>query len=318
MFHETPRFPDDISWGSQGGPGYNTTIIETDSGGEQRISRWANARRRYDVSYGVKSRSQLAVIVSFFVAREGAAFGFRFKDFVDFTSASDHVSAHSATDCYIGVGDGLTQTFQLQKKYVSGSTTKYRAITKPVSGTILAAINGTPTTLFTVDTTKGEITFDTAPGSGTNITAGFEFDVPVRFDDNADKALMMAQDGFDDNSVSGLSLIEIKDSTPVDPNGLFNGGACETATHVDYQLNLGKGRVQAVQALATGLKIKLPDPSGMPGGGPIFIIINEGSNAFDVTSADGSVVYVSGLAAGYCVESIISVNGSGVKNWYVF
>ena len=122
-FHEV-SFPTDISYGSVGGPGFMTNIIELDSGAEQRIARWNQARHKYNVAYGVKSYEQLYNLIDFYIARRGVANGFRFKDFTDCTSVPGDGyatelggTATTALDQLIGVGNGTTEHFQLQKRY---------------------------------------------------------------------------------------------------------------------------------------------------------------------------------------------------------
>ena len=113
-FHEV-RFPTGISYGSDGGPGFNTNIIALDSGAEERVARRETAKHIYDVGYGIKDQSDLAAVKTFFMARGGAVHGFRFKDWSDFTSATDGISSYSDTDQTIGVGDGTETDFQLVK-----------------------------------------------------------------------------------------------------------------------------------------------------------------------------------------------------------
>ena len=81
----------------------------------------------------------------------------------------------------------MTATFQLVKRYGSGLRDHVRLISKPVAGSVVVAVNGTPAANFTVDTTAGLVTFQAGsiPGVGVEVTAGFEFDVPVRFDTDA-------------------------------------------------------------------------------------------------------------------------------------
>ncbi|SNT41265.1 DUF2460 domain-containing protein, partial [Antarctobacter heliothermus] len=178
-FHEI-RFPDNISRGARGGPERRTQIVELASGDEERNASWANSRRRYDVAYGIRRGDDLAAVVAFFEARNGRLHGFRFKDWGDFKSCLPS-GTPSHSDQLIGTGDGSTTGFQLAKNYVSGAQTWTRAITKPVAGSLRIGFDGTELVSgWSVDTTTGGVTFGTAPGSGVALTAGFEFDVPVR------------------------------------------------------------------------------------------------------------------------------------------
>ncbi len=94
------------------------------------------------------------------------------------------------------------------KLYTSGAQSWTRTITKPVAGTVALALNGVPQiTGWTVNTSTGVVTFAPAPAPGAAITAGFEFDVPVRFDtDTLDVTLDLERLG----SITSIPLIEVR------------------------------------------------------------------------------------------------------------
>ncbi|WP_457650878.1 phage distal tail protein, Rcc01695 family [Profundibacter sp.] len=205
-FHEI-RFPDNISRGARGGPERRTQIVELASGDEERNASWANSRRRYDASYGIRRADDLAAVVAFFEARNGRLYGFRWKDWADYKSYLPSKPV-GETDQFIGTGDGSTTSFQLVKKYISGSQSWVRVITKPVAGTVKVGLDGAPQSLgWSVDITTGIITFATAPSNGATITAGFEFDVPVRFDtDQLDVTMDIERLG----SITSIPMIEVR------------------------------------------------------------------------------------------------------------
>lgn len=205
-FHEV-RFPDTISRGARGGPERRTQIVALSSGDEERNASWANSRRRYDVSYGVRRADDLAAVVAFFEARGGRLYGFRFKDWSDFKSSLPSM-ARGFADQPIGTGTGSNRFFQLAKTYTSGAQSWTRAIVKPVAGTVRVALGGVEQlTGWTVDTATGIVTFTTAPGSGVAVAAGFDFDVPVRFDsDSMDVNLDIERLG----SITSIPLMEIR------------------------------------------------------------------------------------------------------------
>ena len=205
-FHEV-RFPDNISRGARGGPERRTQIVELASGDEERNASWANSRRRYDVSYGIRRADDLDAVVAFFEARNGRLHGFRFKDWADFKSCLPSQTP-SPTNQPIGTGNGSTTQFPLTKRYTSGAQSWTRAITKPVAGSVTIALNGTPQASgWSVSTATGLITFTTAPAAGMAITAGFEFDVPVRFDtDVLDVTLDLERLG----SINSIPLVELR------------------------------------------------------------------------------------------------------------
>ena len=205
-FHEV-RFPDNISRGARGGPERRTQIVELASGDEERNASWANSRRRYDVAYGIRRADDLAAVVAFFEARNGRLHGFRYKDWADYKSCLPSQTP-GPTDQEIGTGDGVATAFQLVKHYASGGQTWTRTITKPVAGTVRVALDGVEQgSGWSVDTTTGVVTFDVAPAVGVAVTAGFSFDVPVRFDtDLLDVTLDIERLG----SITSIPLLELR------------------------------------------------------------------------------------------------------------
>lgn len=182
-FLETPRFPADISYGSRGGPMFNTTVVTTANSKEYRNRNWTYPRHQWDVAYGIRDYDDLQTVMDFFYTVGGKANGFRFQDPLDFKSCS-YASAVSATDQSLGSGDNATTSFQLKKVYAKGANTLTRLIRRPVAGTTTIAFDGSTvaSTIFSVNTATGSVAFVSAPASGVAITCGYEFDVPVRFD----------------------------------------------------------------------------------------------------------------------------------------
>jgi len=205
-FHEE-RFPDDISRGARGGPERRTQVVELASGHEERNASWAASRRRYDVSYGIRRADDLARVVAFFEARLGRLYGFRFKDWADYKSGLPSRTI-SELDQQIGIGDGTTTTFQLTKTYGAAPHGQVRRIDKPVADTTRIALAGTEQVSgWSVDTTSGAVTFETAPEPDVVVTAGFAFDVPVRFDsDLMDITLDIERLG----SITSIPLLELR------------------------------------------------------------------------------------------------------------
>ncbi len=208
-FHEI-RFPVEIARGSQGGPERKTDIVVLGSGHEERNSRWADSRRSYNAGYGVKSIDELHAVITFFEERRGRLYGFRWRDHTDDRSCAPGEEP-SPLDQQIGVGDGSTGMFQLVKTYGSAFAPWQRTIKKPVAGSVTIAVGGVveAATAFSVDTTTGRVTFAGAhvPAPGAVVTAGFLFDVPVRFD--ADK-LEINLTGFRHGAIPSIPIVEIR------------------------------------------------------------------------------------------------------------
>ena len=196
-FHEV-LFPEDISYGSSGGPGFNTTVIELSSGAEQRNINWSEVRATYEVSHGIKTRDQMDELIDFFYARRGRAYGFRFKDWSDYT----------IDDQLIGTGDGATKIYQIYKRYEPQTAYFYdRVIRKIVPGSLTATINGSATAAFAVDNNTGIITFNSNVPLNHPIRISCEFHVPVRFDSDDMK---VNHDDWETMSWPSIPLVELK------------------------------------------------------------------------------------------------------------
>jgi uncharacterized protein (TIGR02217 family) len=209
-FHEV-RFPTAISRGAVGGPERRTDVVVLGSGFEERNSRWADSRRSYNAGYGIKALDDLDAVLAFFEERRGRLHGFRWRDHADFKSCAPQ-AVPSFLDQPIGTGDGGTPVFQLAKTYGATHAPYTRIIKKPVAGTVTVAVGGAQQsegTDFILDAATGAITFTPGhvPGVGAAVTAGFEFDVPARFD--TDK-LEVSLSGFQHGAIPNIPIIEIR------------------------------------------------------------------------------------------------------------
>ncbi len=207
-FHEI-RFPTALSFGSVGGPERRTEIVTLHNGFEERNSPWADSRRRYDAGVGMRSLDDIETLIAFFEARRGQLFGFRWKDWTDYKSTQPS-GVPGFKDQIIGTGDGQTREFQLSKSYRSGEEAYTRLITKPVAGTILVSVADdqlVETVHFDVDAATGIISFVDIPDQGVEITAGFEFDVPVRFDTDR---LEMSLQSFSAGEIPTVPVVEVR------------------------------------------------------------------------------------------------------------
>lgn len=183
-FHDV-RFPTDLAFGATGGPQRRTEIVTLGSGKEQRNTRWAHSRRRYNVGYAIKTIEDLQTVIAFFEERRGRLFGFRFRDPLDWKSCKPSQSV-SPLDQQLGVGDGTVSDFKLLKRYGESAEGYQRIISKPDLETLRVAVDGVEldNSSYSFDAARSVISFvfTQVPASGSTVTAGFEFDVPVRFD----------------------------------------------------------------------------------------------------------------------------------------
>jgi len=207
-FHEV-RFPGAISFGSTGSVERRTEVVSLVNGYEQRNTPWEQSRRRYDAGLGLRSLDDLHEVLAFFEARRGMLHGFRWKDWLDHKSCAPS-GTPGPLDQAVGTGDGDTVGFGLVKVYQPGANEFRRAIAKPVSGSVRVAVDGVELaagTDFTVDAATGVVTLTVAPTAGAAVTAGFEFDVPVRFDTDSVNVNVAA---FEAGEIPSIPVIEVR------------------------------------------------------------------------------------------------------------
>lgn len=207
-FHEI-RFPASLSFGSVGGPERRTEIVALTNGHEERRTPWAHSRRRYDAGLGLRSLDDVAALIAFFEARAGQIHGFRWKDWADFKSCAPSLET-SGLDQDIGIGDGVNRSFSLRKAYASGPARYWRPVAKPVEGSVLAGVGQVEKREgvdFAVELSTGIITFAVPPDAGAVVTAGFEFDVPVRFDTDR---IAVSVSSFQAGDLPQVPVIEVR------------------------------------------------------------------------------------------------------------
>lgn len=157
----------------------------------------------------MRSLDDLETLIAFFEARRGQLHGFRWKDWSDFKSCTP---SHDVgfKDQIIGQGDGATTEFALIKSYSSGAQQYIRPISKPVAGTVRIGIGGDEQheeVHYTVNPAEGIVSFATPPEMGQPVTAGFEFDVPVRFDTDE---IQISVANFQAGDVPSVPVVEIR------------------------------------------------------------------------------------------------------------
>ncbi len=207
-FHDV-RFPPSLSFGSLGGPQRRTDVVTLANGFEERNSPWAHSRRVYDAGMGMRSIDDIQVLIAFFEARFGQLFAFRWKDWADYKSCKS--SAETVFDDQsIGYGDGVRSDYQIVKIYRSGGHEYRRPITKPAAGTVRVGVEQDELREgieYEVDPATGIISFSSPPDPGMEIFAGYEFDVPVRFDTDR---ILTSVASFQAGQVPDVPVIEVR------------------------------------------------------------------------------------------------------------
>ncbi len=314
-FHETPRFPDEIAYRSRGGPTTKVSHVELDSGATTRNPRWDGDKHVYNARWGIRTLDDLDQVYEHWKGRNGSTHGFRYKDWYDFTTAANHRDAPAVGDERIGTGDSSETQFQLRKVYTSGSQQIIRNLVKPVAGSVVAAIAGTPTTAFTVDTTTGIITFTSPPGNLFAVTAGCEFDVPCHYGADLDRRFQVSLDSFAAGTIPDIPIEEDLGDV-VTPHRYWFGGGESRALAADAALEWAWGLVVPITPSAA-IDLYLPETTYLSTGGPYHTLVNlSGTYAITVRNY-GDTATIATLAAGASMMTYL-YSESGVKTWGAF
>lgn len=317
-FHDV-RFPVNISYGSQLGPSFSTSLVRLDSGQVEAVSRYGTPHYKYDAGYSIRSQDDLYTVQTFYIARGGPANSFRFFDWMDNASTANGRTlpvAASSVDQVIGTGDGSQTIYYLIKSYTSGSQSRSRRITKPILGSVSISFDTVPQASgWTVNYLTGAITFTTAPAGGVVIRAGFQFDVPVRFSPSIDEdGLMATLANFEEGSLS-VPLEEDFDGVIVDDETYYGGSEA-----ISFSANITLALIPRLKILSpttAGLWAILPDKNVMPQGGPLLELLNPTANTVlikDITTTVCTLPAVSGGVPG--AARILLGNPGGVLTYY--
>lgn len=185
-----------MKFGFVSSPRFSTSITAVACGSERRNRNWQHPLHTFAAPEAVECHEHLSALHNMWMATAGPLHTFPFRDPLDFASrdllAADVAPAIGPTDQVLGEGDAVTTAFQLVRRYSFGTEIYDRAIYHPVVDTVSVAINAQPPEnippgqggpyTWTVDRDTGTITFDHPPRVGQTITAGFLFDVEVRFE----------------------------------------------------------------------------------------------------------------------------------------
>jgi len=327
-FHDSAVFPSQIAVDSTFGWGFNTNILASNTGSEQRVARREVAQHTGDVSTGIQDPEQLLELKAFHLARRGALYGFRFKDPLDHLSTEDDPCAPNtviaASDQFIANGDGSQTIFQLIKTYTDSNYSYVRKITKPIPDvtrdTVLVQVAGTgliEDVDFTINYSTGEITFTTAPVNLAEIRAGYEFHTPVRFELDADRAIDVAFQEFKYGSIPRIGIIEILDDDFA-PDSTWNGGAYTYTGTASTTLSTAQGRYSRLNLDgATSSVVYVPDASKLPEGGPYFYIHNVGTTYSYPIYTIGLTEIVAAAAPSSLYAAFVYYNASLASNAWV-
>ncbi|MAP96627.1 MAG: glycoside hydrolase family 24 [Ponticaulis sp.] len=196
------RFELPLGFQTSGGPEWRSEIVTLASGGEVRNALWSRPLRRWQVMGVPLNASDAWDLFRFFNARSGAHQGFRFRDPFNWKTNLDEVTPF---DQAIGTGDGVTTDFQLV--FDDGGSAPL-IVTRPVTESVQIGVDGSEASGFSVNGEAGVVSFTMPPADGAVLTAGFEFDLPVRFETDR---LELGQPTPGSFQLTRLALVEIRE-----------------------------------------------------------------------------------------------------------
>jgi uncharacterized protein (TIGR02217 family) len=169
VFLESPRFPLELSFDSSAGPRLKTSVLATAGGFEKRNREWLKSRYVFEIALNTRRGDEVENFNAFFELVGGREKGFRLRYEPDYKANNQLCEPITSTK------------YQLKKSHLLSPFVQSRTITKPVVGTVKVFVGGVLQSVgFIIDHTTGVITFATPPSG--EVRASFEFDFPVRFD----------------------------------------------------------------------------------------------------------------------------------------
>lgn len=316
-FHEDAIFPSKLAAGSRFGLRHDTAVVSNPSAYSQRVPRLDLPLIIADVSTALTSPAGATELLRFFTARQGATYGFRFPHPFDRSSnLDDRSDATTPNDQRIGVGNGIKQRFKLRKAVVDGGIARYRNILKPIVGSVTVAINGTQVTAFDVDHTNGEILFNQPPQQDDVITAGFLYDIPMRFEEEVEDSMFITHQPHENALLPQVGLVEERFGDPTHGEYFFGGSYVNEAMVTIESLSVLQGRVVDLDPQNTDLVAQLPDFTDLPTGGPYFYVNNR-SGIFPFSLEDANGVELAFIQPAQTVQ-VVLVEGSTGKRWVAF
>lgn len=315
-FHNV-TLPDGFEYRSISGVGFSTIVQETSSGHEFRVARQAQGRHRFRLSKALQTPAEAAAVKEFALGRRGSLHSFKLKDWSDYTTATDGISAATISDVVIGTGTGSLTTFQLIKVYDSAGAAPYqRTISLPTTGSVLVSLDGVASTAFTVSA-DGEVVMDAAPLAGQIVRAGCAFEVPVRFTASVDEWAQLQADAFQVWSVPTLDCIEVLGEVE-QPERWFAGGATDHGSVSTTQtLRLNGGMFHRFNPTAD-INAYLPPVSRIPGGGQIFVVDVITGATHDLQLVDATGTNVGNPIDAGETKTVALARGTTTATWVVY
>lgn len=309
-FHNE-EFPLVVGYGTTGGFGWKTSIIEMDSGQDQRVGRRSIFRKEFDARTGIRTLADFSLVRHFAASRRGSLHSFKVKDYADFTTGLNDVGTPTNLDVVLGTGNASNKDFQLRKRYGGVTYGVYWNITKPVSGTTAVALDGVAKTLgtdYTLNLLTGIVSFVTAPANGVAVTAGCEFRVPVFFGPEVDELLSISLEDVDVGDLPSVPMIEDMGTATIDDEFDY-GGAASVALTVTTTMDLLSRMLTVTNS--TG-NMKMPVVTALPYGGPYLTVKN--SSGATLTIVDSNSVTIGTILNGVTKQLWLALS-AGSPAW---
>lgn len=194
MAIDNVRLPIDVERGVRGGPSFRTTIVSLANGDENRNQEWETRRGAWNIGYGIQKREDMEEIYNFFHARRGMAYGFRFRDWMDY-------SVKEGPTLEVIGQPAKRQLARLHDDVIRPYT---RVVRYPVADTLKVFVDYVLTEAYTLDA-LGVLTF-TGGDPGDNVLTTFEYDIPVRFDTDT---LEVELNTFREGRAPSIPIVEL-------------------------------------------------------------------------------------------------------------
>lgn len=290
-------------------PEFNTTVIPTGSGAEQRNVNWTDGKITFNATLGVRSKQDIQTLINFFRARKGRARGFLVKDLIDC------VATETRDIIAIGTAAVNEKTFQLQRVYsdlvvnthygITGNA-DLRPIYKPVRGTIKVYRNST----LQVEGGFGAYATATINSGASGVISGVTITTP------GTGYTSVPAVGFSGGGGTGAAGTAVLSSNFVSNTTITNGGTGYTSAPT-VAFSGGGGTGAAGTAVLTGTvvsSITITDPGTGYTSAPTIAFSGGGGSGAAATAVIGAKVVsitITNGGSAYTTPPTIAITGGG-------
>lgn len=162
------EFPQTLNYTMDRIPMQSKNKSASDNRFVNRKQDWHRSYRKYELRFPVQDQDQLDTTETFWLAHN-------FSDDGEDAFLIEDPRDHTVSGTQFGTGDNDTKEFRLKIDYSYGNRNHTELARYIQSGTETIYKGGSGTNAYSINNDTGVVTFNSAPDSGTKLTADFDY-----------------------------------------------------------------------------------------------------------------------------------------------